>query len=157
MRCERLMKDLTNHIVLHLLSVTNVAHFLQESIEFEIPQLNESCRALIIANFKSIYAASAEFIHTLPVSVFIEIIQSDDLDIDREFDLVDIVRQYLAYHAQKGEKIPALPEHRAGPEVWAALTDSERAARTKAYNDELKAYNEAQINKGKMTSPSSIL
>lgn len=92
MRCEKLMKDLVNHIVLHMLSVTNVAHFLQESIEFKVPQLNDACRELIIANFKSIYLASADFVHMLPVSAFIDIIQSDELAIDSEFELVDIVR-----------------------------------------------------------------
>lgn len=139
MRCERLLKDLVNHIILQMLSVTNVAHFLQESIEFEIPQLNSSCLELIIANFKSIYLASPDFVHTLPVPVFIEIIQSNDLLIDSEFELVDTVRQYLMYHREKGERVPALPEHAAGPEVWARLTPEEQAARTKAYTDEVNA------------------
>ena len=48
MRCEKILKDLVQHIINNLLALDNVVHFLQESIEFEIPSLEESCRGLII-------------------------------------------------------------------------------------------------------------
>ena len=39
MRCDKLLQELNRHIISNMLSVNNVAHFLQESIEFEIPSL----------------------------------------------------------------------------------------------------------------------
>lgn len=37
MKCEKLLKDLCEHIIANMLSADSIAHFLQESIEFEIP------------------------------------------------------------------------------------------------------------------------
>jgi hypothetical protein len=67
MRCEKLLKDLVQHIINNLLALDNVVHFLQESIEFEIPSLEESCRGLIIQNFRDIIQTTPDFVYSIPV------------------------------------------------------------------------------------------
>lgn len=53
-----------------LLSKDNVAHFLQEAIEFKIPSLMECCLKLVITNFKDIALSTPDFIFSLPVEQF---------------------------------------------------------------------------------------
>lgn len=149
MRCDKLLHELNQHIIIHMLSVNNVAHFLQESIEFEIPQLQDATKNLIIWNFQEIFRASAQFIYTLPVAMFTQIINSDDLNIQSEFWLVDIVKDFLDHHQQHGEKIPANPEDVAGPDVWARLTDAERKARTAEFTASKNAVVTAATNQKK--------
>lgn len=125
LRCEKLLSDLCTHIIQNLLAVENVAHFLQESIEFEIPTLMESTLQLVIANFKDIALKTPDFIFSLPVGQFVSLLNSNDLNIDNESELVGFVRQFIAHHLEMGEKVPALPEEVAGPEVWSKLSPAE--------------------------------
>lgn len=53
--------------------------------------LREATTSLIIWNFQDIYKASIEFINTLPIDIFTQIIASDDLNIQFEYQLVEIV------------------------------------------------------------------
>ena len=71
MRCEKLLKDLVQHIINNLLALDNVVHFLQESIEFEIPSLEESCRGLIVQNFRDIIQTTPDFVYSIPMQQFV--------------------------------------------------------------------------------------
>lgn len=82
---------------------------------------------MITLNFREIIAAKTheeveKFLFGLPIKHFIDVIAADDLNIDKEFDLVDIVRRCIAYHTQHGEQLPQKPEDVAGPEIWAKLS-----------------------------------
>jgi BTB And C-terminal Kelch len=125
LRCDKLLKDLCDHIQKNLLTITNVVHFLQESIEFEIPSLNESTLGLIVCNFKEICNRTPDFLFGLPIRQFISIIKSDDLHIDNEFELVEIVKKCLAFHKEHGENLPIDPQIEAGPDIWSRLTEKE--------------------------------
>lgn len=129
MKCEKLLKDLCEHIIANMLSADSIAHFLQESIEFEIPQLMEATTKLIVTHFRDISAKTPEFLYSLPMKQFTSILQSDELCIDNEFELVEIVKNCINYHAKHGEKGPATPEDVAGPDVWDGLTVDEKKAR----------------------------
>ena len=72
--------------------------------------------------------------------------QKDDIFIDHEFELVELVKKCIHYHAANGEKVPAIPEEVAGPEVWERLTDDERKARKTAYDNEVKKIKTEQDN-----------
>lgn len=144
LKCEKLLKDLCQHIIKNMLSIDSVAHFLQESIEFEIPELMEQTLKIIVANFRDIAAKTPEFLWSLPMKQFTSILSRDDLCIDHEFELVEFVKNCIHYHAKNGEKVPAAPEEVAGPEVWERLTDDERKARKTAYDKELKLIKDAE-------------
>lgn len=93
---------------------------------------------MITLHFRDIVAAKThdeidKFLFSLPVKHFIDIIASDDLNIDREFELVDIVRRCIAYHSQNGEQTPQKPEDVAGPDIWAKLSQAERDNRIKLF------------------------
>jgi len=60
------MVDLNAHIHNKLLHLETVAHFLDEAIEFEIPELKETTMRLIISRFKHIVDAASDFMFTLP-------------------------------------------------------------------------------------------
>jgi hypothetical protein len=120
--------------------IENVAHFLQEAIEFEIPLLLDASVKMITLHFKEIVAAKShdeidKFLYSLPIKHFIDIIAADDLNIDREFELVEIVRRCIAYHTEHGEQLPQKPEDVAGPDIWAKLSQSERDNRIKQFNE----------------------
>lgn len=70
LRCEKLLKDLEKHIIKNMLSIDTVTHFLQESIEFNIPELMEETMKIIVANFKDISAKTPEFLWSLPMKQF---------------------------------------------------------------------------------------
>ena len=59
------------------------------------------------------------------------------------------MKGFLDCHQQQGEKVLADPEDVAGPEVWARLTDAERKARTKEFNDSKLAITTAATNRKK--------
>ena len=82
MKCDKLLIDLQHFIITNLLQMDNVVHFLEESIEFQIPDLQEHCLKIIISNFKEIVALSPEFIYTLPQNVMVKILDDDDLNIN---------------------------------------------------------------------------
>lgn len=138
LRCDQLLKDLCHHIIDRLMVIENVAHFLQEAIEFEIPLLLDASVKMITLHFRDIIAAKTHdeidrFLFSLPVRHFIDIIAADDLNIEREFELVDIVRRCIAYHSQNGEETPQKPEDVAGPDIWAKLSQAERDNRIKLF------------------------
>ncbi len=58
---------------------------------------------MITLHFKEIVAAKThdemdKFLFSLPIKHFIDIIAADDLNIDKEYELVDIVRRCITYH-----------------------------------------------------------
>jgi hypothetical protein len=57
-----------------MLTVDTVAHFLQESIEFNIPELTETAVKLIVLNFRDIALKTPEFLWSLPMQQFISIL-----------------------------------------------------------------------------------
>lgn len=63
--------------------------------------------------------------------------------------MVELVKKCFHYHAANGEKVPALPEEVAGPDVWERLTEAERKARKDAYDKEVKQIKTDQENLAK--------
>jgi hypothetical protein len=71
------------------------------------------------------------------------------LCIDSEFELVEIVKNCIQYHARNGEKVPAAAEDVAGPEVWERLTEDEKKARKATFDKDVKAIKDAAVAQGK--------
>ena len=92
LKCEKLLVDLNNHIIHKLLHLDTVAHFLDESIEFEVPQLREVTMKIITNRFKHIVDTAPDFMYTIPQEVFAGIITDAELNINEEIDLVHWVK-----------------------------------------------------------------
>jgi len=73
-----------------------------------------------------------------PIAEFIKTIASNELKVNKEYDLVDIVRKCFEWHERKGVKVPVRPEDACAPEVWYKLSEAERAARYSTYSNELE-------------------
>lgn len=80
-----------------------------------------------------------EFLFGLPIDDFIHLLQSDELNVSSEFELVDIVKKCLAFHSEKGEKLSIPPIEAATPEVWNRLSEYEKKHRQEIYEKELKS------------------
>jgi hypothetical protein len=50
-----------------MLTVDTVAHFLQESVEFNIPELMETAIKMIVLNYRDIALKTPEFLWSLPM------------------------------------------------------------------------------------------
>ena len=73
----------------------------------------------------------------LPIEPFINLLHSDNLYVDSEYELVDIVRKYIKFHNEKGEKLPIDPEKSTIKEVWSRLSEEEKKTRQKVYTAEV--------------------
>jgi len=73
----------------------------------------------------------------LPIEPFINLLHSDNLYVDSEYELVDIVRKYIKFHNEKGEKLPIDPEKATIKEVWSRLSEEEKKTRQKDYTAEV--------------------
>ena len=122
MKCEKLLVDLNNHIVHKLLHLDTVAHFLDESLEFEIPALKDITMKIITARFKHIVDTAPDFMYTIPQDIFERIIRDPELNINEENDLVQWVKAYILFREKHDEDINHDPETNAGTLVWNSLT-----------------------------------
>jgi len=110
----------------------------------------EATTKLIVTHFRDISAKTPEFLYSLPMKQFTSILSSDELCIDNEFELVEIVKNCINYHAKHGEKGPATPEDVAGPDVWDGLTVDEKKARKAAFDKDVKAIKDANAAQKKI-------
>lgn len=95
MRAEKLLNSLVTDIIPHIMTPENVVHFYQDGIEFENKKLQQMCETMIVKNFEVCFKQSKEFILTLPISNFINLLKNDSLMIGQEYDLVDLVREFF--------------------------------------------------------------
>lgn len=122
-----------------LLHLDTVAHFLDEAIEFEVPELREVTMQIITHRFKHVVDAAPDFMFTIPQEVFINLIKHPELNINEEIDLVHWVRKYITYRDANAENVPQDPKEVAGDYFWSMLSEKEQADREKAYKDLIKA------------------
>ena len=134
LRCDKLLRELTNHIIQKLLTIHNVAHFYLDSIEFQNDELRKVCEAMIVQKFPQM---DKTYILGLPAKFFTNILSSDDLNIKSESDLIELIREYFERHKSTTPNAPVKPEDQAGPYVWGLLNDAERKTRTDAYNKQV--------------------
>jgi len=143
MKCDKLLKDILEHIGTALLNLESVAHFLELAIEFKIESLLEDTSKLIVTRFMHVAEANPKFIYLLPHKVMVEILEDDDLNVHEEYDLVHWVKEYVKYHEEHAVKVPQEPELVAGPSIWSSLSDAEKKARNDAYTKEKKSITDA--------------
>ena len=106
MKCDKLLKDILEHIGTALLNLESVAHFLELAIEFKIESLLEDTSKLIVTRFMHVAEANPKFIYLLPHKVMVEILEDDDLNVHEEYDLVHWVKEYFKYHEEHAVKVP---------------------------------------------------
>jgi hypothetical protein len=79
LRCDKLLEDLVDHMV-KLLTLNNVVHFYELSIEFDITKLKLECFPGMVQNFRDIpNTLRPDFLCGLPISEFIKLLSSDEL------------------------------------------------------------------------------
>ena len=78
------MNDLTNVIIEELLSNDTVAHFDQDSIEFENRRLQKACEDMIVRRFDETVNLSRDFVLTLPPAFLVHLYESDHLNVQCE-------------------------------------------------------------------------
>ena len=61
----------------NLLHLDTVAHFLMESIEFEIPELMNEATQLLICYFDDVFEAAPDFLYYIPNERLVEILSHD--------------------------------------------------------------------------------
>lgn len=139
LRCEKLMGDLTSVIIEDLLSNETVAHFYQDSIEFENTRLQQACEDMIVRRFDETLSLSREFVLTLPSAFLVHLIRSDALNVQHEQLLVDLIKEFFEKRKDAAFRQPVDPQSTMRAEVWNLLTPAEQKARTDAVTKEKKA------------------
>jgi len=135
MRAEKLLNSLVTDIIPHIMIPENVVHFYQDGIEFENKKLQQMCETMIVKNFEVCFKQSKEFILTLPLSNFINLLKNDSLMIGQEYDLVDLVREFFIRRENAPFSLP--PAQTIKPEIWNLISKAEQDARTSAFNAEV--------------------
>ena len=101
---------------------------------------------MIIERFEEICAQEGNKEHLLELDLenLLSILKSDKLNLINEVTLVHLVRDYMDVRDKIPSKVPETAEEKAGPDLWALLTDSEKETRDKAFKEEEEKRNEAQ-------------
>jgi len=73
----------------------NVSHVYQDAIEFLNSKLQTECEKMIVANFHEVLSQSEEFVLSIPRANLINLMNYDDLQIDSEYELVELVCKYF--------------------------------------------------------------
>ena len=107
---EKLLRDLTDHIIEVVLTDENAAHFYQFAIEFKNAKLLQACADLIVSIFDSlVHGESREFFINLPMEDLVALLQSSDLRVESESTVVSLVRDYLAARVDATDILPMEP------------------------------------------------
>jgi hypothetical protein len=81
LECDKLCQDLQKHILNELLHLDTVAHFLQEAIEFKMPEVLKETTALLLHYYQYCYEADPNFMSYIPNEEFVELLRNDNLNI----------------------------------------------------------------------------
>ena len=109
-----------------------------DAIEHQDQKILEACTCVIIERFEEIVAQHGNLTHMIELDIenLLSILKSDKLNLVNESTLVDLVREYIRVRDEIPSKLPETAEERAGPELWALLTDTERENRELAFKEE---------------------
>ena len=109
-----------------------------DAIEHQDQKILEACTCVIIERFEEIVAQQGNLTHMIELDIenLLSILKSDKLNLVNESTLVDLVREYIRVRDEIPSKLPETAEERAGPELWALLTDTERENRELAFKEE---------------------
>ena len=66
----------------------------------------------------------------------ISILKADKLNLVNEATLVDLVKEYIHLRDQIPDKLPESAQEKAGPDLWALLTDAEKESRETEWKEE---------------------
>lgn len=72
----------------------------------------------------------------LDIENLLSILKSDKLNSINEVTLVELVKAYMSVRDNIPGKPPESAEEKAGPELWALLTDAEKDNRVQAFKEE---------------------
>lgn len=97
LKCEKLLKELTQHNIECLLNETNVCHMYHDAIEHQDEALMKACADLLVQKFENIHeeGRDRQFLLELDVPNFVNILSSDKLNITHENVLPDLVLDYI--------------------------------------------------------------
>lgn len=84
------------------------------------------------------------YILTLPVAHFVELIAASELNISDEFYLIEVVRQYIQQNQEQKQTRAVEAKDIAGPVVWGLLSEAEQKARNTAQATANKAIKDKQ-------------
>ena len=109
-----------------------------DAIEHQDQKILEACTCVIIERFEEIVAQHGNLTHMIELDIenLLSILKSDKLNLVNESTLVDLVREYIRVRDEIPSKLPETAEERAGPELWALLTDTERENRELSFKEE---------------------
>ena len=136
--CERLLDDLRELAVTSLLNDKTAMKLYLDAIEHQDKKILKACTLVIIERFEEICAQEANTEHLLELDIknLLSILKSDKLNLVNEVTLVELVKAYTELRDKIPKKLPQSAEERAGPELWALLTEDEKKNRTAIFKEE---------------------
>ena len=108
-----------------------------DAIEHQDEKILEACTFVIIERFEEICAVDGNLEHLLELDLenLISMLKSDKLNLINEVTLIDLVKEYISVRDAMPGKKPESAKERAGPELWAMLTEAEQKNRQEIWDE----------------------